>query len=195
MFAPEFDYYRAGSVAEVGELLAQYPEAKLLAGGHSLIPVLKLRLAAPPALIDISRLPELKGISAGDGTLRIGALTTHAELAASAELGEHAPALAEAAGKIGDPAVRNRGTIRRQHRPMPIRLRTCLLSLSPSAQPSTQLAPVEKRSIAAGDFLSGPLHHRAWRGRAPDECGTARTGEPVRGRHTPSSPTRPHATP
>jgi carbon-monoxide dehydrogenase medium subunit len=111
MYAPEFGYYRAGSVAEVGELLAQHPEAKLLAGGHSLIPVLKLRLAAPPALIDIGRLPELKGISADDGTLRIGALTTHAELAASTELREHAPALAEAAGKIGDPAVRNRGTI------------------------------------------------------------------------------------
>ena len=111
MYAPDFAYYRAGSVAEAGQLLQQHPGAKLLAGGHSLIPLLKLRLAAPAALIDIGRLDELKGISVADGRVRIGALTTHAELAASLELAERCPALAEAAGLIGDPAVRNRGTI------------------------------------------------------------------------------------
>jgi aerobic carbon-monoxide dehydrogenase medium subunit len=111
MYAADFNYYRAGSVAEAGDLLKKHPGAKLLAGGHSLIPLLKLRLAAPPALIDIGRIAELKGVSVRDGTVRIGALTTHAELAASAALREHCPALAEAAAQVGDPAVRNRGTI------------------------------------------------------------------------------------
>src|SRR6266849_570244 len=111
MYAADFNYYRAGSVAEAGDLLKKHPGAKLLAGGHSLIPLLKLRLAAPPALIDIGRIAELKGVTVRDGTVRIGALTTHAELAASAALREHCPALAEAAAQVGDPAVRNRGTI------------------------------------------------------------------------------------
>lgn len=111
MYAADFNYYRAGSIAEAGELLRKNPGAKLLAGGHSLIPLLKLRLAAPPAVIDIGRVAELKGITLRDGTVRIGALTTHAELAASAALREHSPALADAARQIGDPAVRNRGTI------------------------------------------------------------------------------------
>ena len=77
----EFDYYRAGSVAEASHLLQKYPGAKLLAGGHSLIPLLKLRLAAPPALIDIGRIAELRGVTVTDGMVRIGALTTHAALA------------------------------------------------------------------------------------------------------------------
>jgi carbon-monoxide dehydrogenase medium subunit len=111
MYSPDFNYYRAGSVAEASDLLKKNPGAKLLAGGHSLIPLLKFRLAAPPALIDIGRIAELKGVSVKGGTVRIGALTTHAELAASAELRDSCPALAEAAGHVGDPAVRNRGTI------------------------------------------------------------------------------------
>ncbi|MEZ5260176.1 MAG: FAD binding domain-containing protein, partial [Acidimicrobiales bacterium] len=83
MYAPSFDYYRASSVAEAQQLLAAHPGAKLLAGGHSLLPMLKLRLAAPPALVDIGRIEALKGISAADGGLRIGAMTTHAAVAAS----------------------------------------------------------------------------------------------------------------
>jgi aerobic carbon-monoxide dehydrogenase medium subunit len=111
MYAPSFDYYRAGSVADAHQLLASHPGAKLLAGGHSLVPLLKLRLGAPSALIDIGRIPELRGISRQGDSIRIGALTTHAELAASSELRGAAPALAEAAALVGDPAVRNRGTI------------------------------------------------------------------------------------
>jgi carbon-monoxide dehydrogenase medium subunit len=111
MYPTEFNYYRAGSVAEARDLLQKNPGAKLLAGGHSLIPLLKFRLAAPPALVDIGRIAELKGVSVKGGTVRIGALTTHAELAASAELRNSCPALAEAARHVGDPAVRNRGTI------------------------------------------------------------------------------------
>jgi carbon-monoxide dehydrogenase medium subunit len=111
MFAPPFNYLRAGSIAEAGALLKQHPDAKVLAGGHSLIPLLKLRLAAPAVIVDIGRVAELKGIAVNDGLLRIGALTTHAELSASPLVREHAPVLAEAAGQVGDPAVRNRGTI------------------------------------------------------------------------------------
>ena len=111
MFATDFDYYRAGSVSEAGQLLQAHPGAKLLAGGHSFIPLLKLRLAAPAAVIDIGRIGELKGITVSGDTLKIGSLTTHAELAAAASVRQHAAALAEAAGQIGDPAVRNRGTV------------------------------------------------------------------------------------
>src|SRR5437867_13348367 len=111
MYATAFDYHRARSLADAQKLLAANPGAKLLAGGHSLIPLLKLRLAAPSAVIDIGRIPELRGIARSGDRLRIGALTTHAELAASAELRKAAPALAEAAAMVGDPAVRNRGTI------------------------------------------------------------------------------------
>lgn len=111
MYALEFDYYRAASVSEASALLKSHPGARLLAGGHSLIPLLKLRLASPPALIDIGRIPDLAGVSVDGETIRIGALTTHAELAASKPLRDFCPALAQAAQYIGDPAVRNRGTI------------------------------------------------------------------------------------
>src|SRR6478736_6126525 len=79
MFASSFDYYRATSVAEAGDLLRKNPGAKLLAGGHSLIPLLKLRLAAPAALIDIGRIKALRGIKVSGKKIRIGALTTHAD--------------------------------------------------------------------------------------------------------------------
>jgi carbon-monoxide dehydrogenase medium subunit len=111
MFSPPFDYYRAQSIADVHRLLQAHPGAKLLAGGHSLIPLLKLRLAQPAALVDIGRLRELREIAAGGDGLRVGALVTHAELAASADVQRSAPALADAAGAVGDPQVRNRGTI------------------------------------------------------------------------------------
>jgi carbon-monoxide dehydrogenase medium subunit len=111
MYAPQFDYFRAKSIDEAGTLLKQHPGAKVLAGGHTLIPLLKLRLTTPAAVIDIGRIAELKGVTAKDGVVRIGALTTHAELAASAVVREQCPALAEAAAHVGDPAVRNRGTI------------------------------------------------------------------------------------
>jgi carbon-monoxide dehydrogenase medium subunit len=111
MYASSFSYYRAGSVSEARELLRAHPGAKILAGGHSLIPLLKLRLAAPTALVDIGRVSELKGIGLSGGVVRIGALTTHAEIASSPVVRQHVPALAEAAAHVGDPAVRNRGTI------------------------------------------------------------------------------------
>ena len=108
MYPPKFDYYRAGSVSEAIDLAKQHSESKFLAGGHSLIPVMNLRLADPSVLVDIGRLDGLKGISVGNGSVRVGALTTHAMVAASDDV----PAvMSEAAGWIGDPQVRNRGTI------------------------------------------------------------------------------------
>ena len=107
MYPPKFDYHRAGSLDEAFSLMSQ-TGGKLLAGGHSLIPTLKLRLADPGALIDIGRISDLRGISVSGGSITIGALTTHADVAASSDL---PAALTEAAGWIGDPQVRNRGTV------------------------------------------------------------------------------------
>jgi len=108
MYPPKFDYYRAGSVDEALALLQEHQGAKLLAGGHSLLPLLKIRLADPGTIIDIGRIGELKGVSAEGNTARIGALTPHVTIEKSRVLPQ---ALTEAAGNIGDPAVRNRGTI------------------------------------------------------------------------------------
>ena len=112
MYPAKFDYVRAESVEQAVSLLAQHgDDAKLLAGGHSLIPMLKLRLAMPETLIDIGRIDALRGIDTTGDTLRIGALTTHHEVATSEVVRTHAPILAEAASKIADPAVRNKGTV------------------------------------------------------------------------------------
>lgn len=108
MYPPQFDYYRATSVDEALDLISQHSFAKFIAGGHSLVPAMKLRLADPGVLIDISRIAELKGIHAGNGGHRIGALTTHAEVEAGAGLPR---ALTEAASWIADPQVRNVGTV------------------------------------------------------------------------------------
>ncbi len=106
-----FEYLRAQSVADAAKLLASKPEAKLLAGGHTLIPTMKLRLASPKALVDLGRVAELKGIEKKGSALVIGAMTTHAEVAASEAVKSSIPGLAALAGGIGDPHVRHRGTI------------------------------------------------------------------------------------
>ena len=111
MYPAQTTYHRAGSVAEAVQLLADNDGAKVLAGGHSLIPMMKLRLATPAVLVDIGRIEALKGIEACDSGLCIGALTTFAEIASSDLVKEHAPLLAEAAAQVGDPTVRNRATI------------------------------------------------------------------------------------
>jgi aerobic carbon-monoxide dehydrogenase medium subunit len=112
MIPAKFDYHRATSLDDAVSLLAAHPGAKVLAGGHSLIPMMKLRLAQPPALVDVGRVAELKGIrAAGADAIVVGALSRHAEIAASELVRAACPLLAEAAGKIGDPQVRNRGTI------------------------------------------------------------------------------------
>ena len=111
MFASEFDYHKANSVAEAIQLLSATAEAKLIAGGHSLIPLLKLRLARPAALIDIGGITELKSISINNGTIRIGALATHWDIGSSEDVEHACSLLGETARGIGDPQVRNRGTI------------------------------------------------------------------------------------
>ena len=111
MFAADFEYRKAGSIAEAVQLLSENPGAKLLAGGHSLIPLMRFRLARPEVVIDIGGIANLRGITVSGDTINIGALTTHAEIAASADVQRSNGLLAEAAGGIGDPAVRNRGTI------------------------------------------------------------------------------------
>ncbi|GAC1541492.1 MAG: FAD binding domain-containing protein [Acidimicrobiales bacterium] len=106
------DLVVASSVADAIELLARDDEAKLIAGGQSLVPLLAMRLARPTVLVDISRLPlDALGLDPEDGELRIGALISHARLLADDTIATHAPVLRDAAGLIGHPAIRNRGTI------------------------------------------------------------------------------------
>jgi carbon-monoxide dehydrogenase medium subunit len=107
-----FEYAAADSVEHALELLAKFGEdAKLLAGGHSLLPMMKLRLAAPSVLIDIGRVRELTGIRADGDALVIGAATCHADIADSDLVQSQAPLLAYAAAQVGDPQIRHRGTI------------------------------------------------------------------------------------
>jgi len=154
MYPADFDYYRARSLGDAHALLAAHPGAKLLAGGHSLIPLLKLRLAAPSAVIDIGRIAELRGVSINGGEIRIGALTTHAELAASGDLRRSAAALAEAAAIVGDPAVRNRGTIGGNiaHADPASDLPTVLVALGGRV---IAVGPRGERTIEAGSFFTG----------------------------------------
>lgn len=147
------DYQRATSVAEAIQLLAKNGGAKALAGGHSLLPAMNLRLAQPELLIDIGRLSELKGIRVSGGKLLIGATTTHAEIAASKEVQTHCPALAAACGQVGDPHVRNWATIGGN-----------LAHADPASDPPTVVlacggtihvqGPSGKRAISADQFFT-----------------------------------------
>ncbi|MCF7553261.1 xanthine dehydrogenase family protein subunit M [Pseudonocardia sp. WMMC193] len=108
----QFEYERATSVRHALDLLTRYgPESRLVAGGHSLLPMMKLRIAAPETLIDINGLTELGGIRLEGDRLRIGAMVRHAELLDSAVVAEHAAILRDAERVIADPVVRNRGTV------------------------------------------------------------------------------------
>src|SRR5262245_7012815 len=112
MIPAQFDYVAAESTAHALGLLAEHGEdAKLLAGGHSLLPMMKLRLAQPEVLIDIGGLTELSGMRTDGDELVVGATTRHAELAASELVRAEAPLLAYAASQVGDPQIRHRGTI------------------------------------------------------------------------------------
>jgi len=148
MYPPKFDYYRASSVSEAISLMQQHG-GKFLAGGHSLIPVMNLRLADPGSLIDIGRLSDLKGISAQGGSIRVGALTTHAMVAASDAV---PTAMSEAAGVIGDAQVRNRGTIGGNvaHADPASDMPTVLLALGATFHISSASG---NRSVAGSDFF------------------------------------------
>lgn len=156
MFPASFDYYRAASVEDAVRLLAEHHEAKLIAGGHSLLPMMKLRLAEPLTLIDVARIAELQGLRHENGKVYIGALTTHWVLETSDILAAHCPLLKEAAGKIGDPAVRNKGTIGGN-----------IAHADPASDLPAVLVAVDAtihlhgldghRTVAAGDFFLGLL--------------------------------------
>ena len=112
MIPAAFDYVRAGSAAEAISLIGQHgSDAKFIAGGHSLLPMMKLRLAQPAVLVDISRISDLSYIKDAGDHIAIGAMTRHMDVEKSSVLAQHVPLLAHAAGHVGDPQVRHRGTI------------------------------------------------------------------------------------
>jgi carbon-monoxide dehydrogenase medium subunit len=155
MIPAPFDYAPAESAAHAMELLAEHgDEAKLLAGGHSLLPMMKLRLATPAVLIDIGRLDELAGVSAEGDELVIGATTRHADLAASELVRAQAPLLAHAAAQVGDPQIRHRGTIGGSlaHADPAADLPMALVALGGSVELQ---GPGGTRLVSADDFFQG----------------------------------------
>ena len=146
----DFGYHRPASASDAAGLLASKGEAKIVAGGMTLIPTLKQRLAQPSDLIDLGGIAELKGIKSEGAGITIGAMTTHAEVARSADVQRAIPALAALAGGIGDPQVRNRGTIGGS-----------VANSDPAADyPAAVLAlgatiRTNKREIKADDFFKG----------------------------------------
>lgn len=157
MYPAQFEYHTPGTIRDALDLLAQYKDdAKLLAGGHSLLPAMKLRLAQPKHLVDLRKLPGLSGIKEDGGTLVIGALTTHYAVESSPVVKAKCPVLAATAAQIGDPMVRNMGTIGGS-----------LAHADPAADyPATIIAlgaemvaegPKGRRSIKADDFFKGLL--------------------------------------
>lgn len=145
-----FAFHRPESVRQAASLLAKSGDAKILAGGHTLLPTMKQRLAAPANVVDLSRIADLKGVERSGRSLAIGAMTTHAEVAKSEIVREAIPGLAELAEMIGDPHVRARGTIGGS-----------VANNDPAADyPAACLAlgatiVTNKRRIAADDFFQG----------------------------------------
>ena len=157
MIPAAFDYVRAGSAEEAIALIGEHGEdAKFLAGGHSLLPLMKLRLAQPSVLVDIGRVEDLSYIRDAGDHVAIGALTRHMDVEKSPLLAEHVPLLAHAAGHVGDPQVRHRGT-----------MGGTIAHADPASDlPATTLAlgatyvaqgPNGTREIAAADFYQGFL--------------------------------------
>ena len=152
MIPAQFDYARAKTLDEALNLLAQNEDAKLLAGGHSLIPAMKLRLTQPPLLVDIARIKDLSYIREEDGQIRIGAMTTHYQIESSDLLKKICPLLPECASHIGDMQVRNKGTIGGSlaHSDPAADWPAAILALN------AELVAVSKngeRTIKAGDFF------------------------------------------
>lgn len=154
MFPASFGYVAARSVAEALELMAKHGEdGKLLAGGHSLIPAMKLRLQSPRTLIDLGTVPGLRSVKEDGGQLVIGALTLHADIAASELVRKHLPGLSDAASVIGDVQVRNRGTIGGSvaHADPAADLPVILTALNATF---VAQSPSGTRSIAVDDFFT-----------------------------------------
>ena len=150
-----FDYAKPSAVEEVFDLLDRYgDDARLLAGGQSLLPSLNMRLSAPAILIDITGQDALRGIVIDDGVLRIGALTTYAELKASAEVARAAPMLSQAIPWIAHPAIRNRGTIGGSlaHADPAAELPACMLALDAQLEIAAKSG---RRRVPVADFFRG----------------------------------------
>jgi carbon-monoxide dehydrogenase medium subunit len=157
MYPAQFEYHAPSTLQEVISLLGRLKDdAKLLAGGHSLLPMMKLRLARPAHLIDLRKVPGLSGIKEEGGAIVVGALTTHYQVESSALLAQKCPLLPEAAGQIGDPQIRNMGTVGGS-----------LAHADPAADyPAAVIAlgaelvaegPKGKRTIKVDDFFKGLL--------------------------------------
>src|SRR5262245_38057416 len=157
MYPAQFDYHTPGTIREALDLLGRHTDdAKLLAGGHSLLPAMKLRLSTPKHLVDLRKVPGLSGIKEDGGTLVVGAMTTHYAVESSPIVKSKCPLLAQVAGQIGDPMVRNMGTIGGS-----------LAHADPAADyPAAIIAlgaemvaegPKGKRTIKADDFFKGLL--------------------------------------
>ena len=165
MIPAAFDYVRAGSAEEATSLLQQHgDDAKLLAGGHSLIPLMKLRLASPGVLIDVGRITDLSYIRDSGDHIAIGALTRHHDIEHSDVLKSEVPILAHVAGLVGDPQVRHRGTIGGSlaHGDPASDLPAVVLALGGTL---VARGPGGERTIAADDFFTGFLETAL----APDE--------------------------
>ncbi|HVV18025.1 MAG TPA: xanthine dehydrogenase family protein subunit M [Pseudonocardiaceae bacterium] len=176
MIPAAFDYVRAGSVDEAISLLAEHgDDAKLLAGGHSLLPMMKLRLAFPTVLIDIRKLPGTSYVRVDGDMVAIGALTRHCDLVDSDVLREQAPLVANVAAHVGDPQIRHRGTIGGS-----------LSHADPAADLPTAVAasdavlvaqgPAGRREIAAADFFTGYFETALRPGELLVEVRVPRTG-------------------
>ena len=153
MIPAAFDYVRPTSVEEAVAALAEHgDEAKVLAGGHSLLPLLKLRFAYPEVLVDLGRIPELRGIRAEGDRLTIGAMTTHYQVVGDPLLRTHCAILSQATAKVGDPQVRHRGTLggALSHGDAAGDLPAVALALE--AELVLQ-GPGGRRSVAAADFF------------------------------------------
>jgi len=176
------NYHRASSVAEAVKLIGEAEDGKLLSGGMTLIPAMKTRLAAPSDLIDLRRIPELKGITVSGRSVTIGAATPHVEVATSAALKQVCPAIVYLASHIGDPHVRHMGTIGGS-----------ISNNDPAADyPAAMLAlgatiVTSKRELAAEDFFTGLFETAlesdeivtAVKFDGPDQCGYAKFPNPA----------------
>jgi carbon-monoxide dehydrogenase medium subunit len=178
-----FTYLCPSSIEEAIALLAADEDAKILAGGHSLLPIMKLRLAAPSALIDLGRIDGLAYVREEDGVIAVGALTRHHDVATSPLLGERAPLLAETAGHVGDPQVRHRGTIGGSivHGDPASDLPAAVLALDATI---VLIGPNGRRELPASEFFLGFLETAI----APDvhaassRLGNRRSGRTAAGR-------------
>jgi carbon-monoxide dehydrogenase medium subunit len=171
-----FDYVRAGSVEEAVALLAEHgDDAKLIAGGHSLLPMMKLRLAFPSVLVDIRKVPDAAYVRVDGDVVAIGALTRHCDLVASDVLRAEAPLLAAVAEHVGDPQIRHRGTIggSLSHADPAADLPTGVLA---SDAVLVVLGPHGRREIPAADFFVGYFETALRPGELLVEIRVPRTG-------------------